>query len=78
MSMSVSRTFPVKLSSGDVHEWFLRFEICKKTNKWSKETMSLKLPQLLEGEALNCSVGGIVRRCSRILGRYGNSTSLLD
>ena len=78
MSMSVSRTFPVKLSSGDVHEWFLRFEICKKTNKWSKETMSLKLPQLLEGEALNCGVGGSVRRCSRILGRYGNSTSLLD
>ena len=51
--MSVSRSLPVKFSSGDVREWFLRFEICRKTNKWSKETMSLKLPQLLEGEALN-------------------------
>ena len=75
--MSVSRSLPVKFSSGNVREWFLRFEICSKTNKWSKETMSLKLPQLLEGEALNGSVGGIVRRCSRKLGRYGNSTSLL-
>ena len=39
--------------------------------------MSLKLPQLLEGEALNCGVDGIVRRCSRKFGRYGNSTSLI-
>ena len=38
--------------SGDVREWFLRFEICSKANKWSKETMSLKLSTLLEGEAL--------------------------
>ena len=43
--MSVSRSFPVKFSSGDVREWFLRFEISSETNKWSKETMSLKLPQ---------------------------------
>ncbi len=44
--------FPVMFSSGDVREWFLRFEICSKANKWSKKTMSLKLPTLLEGEAL--------------------------
>ena len=43
---------PVMFSSGDVHEWFLRFEICSKANKWSNETISLKLPTLLEGEAL--------------------------
>ena len=77
MSMSVSRSLAVKFSLGDIREWFLRFEIYNETNKWSKETMSLKLPQLLEGEALNCDVGGIVRRCSRKLGRYGNSTSLI-
>ena len=75
--MSVSRSLAVKFSSGDIREWFLRFEICNETNKWSKETMSLKLPQLLEGEALNCGVGGIVRKCSRKLGRYGNSNSLI-
>ena len=28
---------PVMFSSGDVREWFLRFEICSKANKWSKE-----------------------------------------
>ena len=43
---------PVIFSSGDVREWFLRFEICSQANKWSKKTMSLKLPMLLEGEAL--------------------------
>ena len=53
--MSVSErhiSVPVIFSSGDVSEWFLRFEICSKANKWSKETMLLKLPTLLEGEAL--------------------------
>ena len=35
--MSVSRSLAVKFSSGDIREWFLRFEICNETNKWSKE-----------------------------------------
>ena len=42
----------VMFSSGDVREWFLRFEICSKANKWSKEIMSLRLLKLLEDEAL--------------------------
>ena len=42
---------PVMFPSGDVLEWFLRFEICSRANKWSKETMSLRLLTLLEGEA---------------------------
>ena len=42
----------VIFSLGDVRKWFLRFKICIKTNKRSKETISLILPTLLKGEAL--------------------------
>ena len=38
--------------SGDVNEWFKRFEICCKANGWTNATSALKLPTLLEGEAL--------------------------
>ena len=43
---------PKSFSSGDAAEWFKRFDICSAVNKWSEETKALKLPTLLEGEAL--------------------------
>ena len=46
--ISIPKTF----SSGDVDEWFSRFEICCKANDWSGATKAAKLPTLLEGEAL--------------------------
>ena len=33
-------------------EWFTHFEICSKYNEWNEATQALKLPTLLEGEAL--------------------------
>ena len=46
--ISLPRTF----SSGNASEWFQRFEICCKANAWNDATKALKLPTLLEGEAL--------------------------
>ena len=43
---------PKPFASGDVAEWFTRYEICCKANKWTEGTPALKLPTLLEGEAL--------------------------
>ena len=43
---------PKPFASGDVTEWFQRFDICCKANGWNSETKALKLPTLLEGEAL--------------------------
>ena len=39
-------------TSGDAVEWFTRYEICCKANRWTEGTPALKLPTLLEGEAL--------------------------
>ena len=44
---------PKPFASGDVSEWCQRFEICSKANDWDNATMALKLPTLLEGEALS-------------------------
>ena len=38
--------------TGDVTEWFQRFEICCAANTWNDEVKAFKLPTLLEGEAL--------------------------
>ena len=46
--ISVPRVF----TTGDISEWLQRFEICSKANKWDNEIKALKLPTLLEGEAL--------------------------
>ena len=48
----VDRHIPKSFTSGDACEWFKRFEICSKANGWSDATKALKLPTLLEGEAL--------------------------
>jgi len=42
-------TLPSSFSSGNISEWFVHFDIC---NGWDDETKALKLPTLLEGEAL--------------------------
>ena len=45
-------SIPKPFSTGDITEWFQRFEICCKANGWNDETKAVKLPTLLEGEAL--------------------------
>ena len=39
-------------SEGNAREWFQWFEICCQANGWNDEVKALKLPTLLEGEAL--------------------------
>ena len=43
---------PKPFSSGDVKDWFQRFDICGRANGWDAATNAKKLPTLLEGEAL--------------------------
>ncbi|KAL5494155.1 hypothetical protein EMCRGX_G015433 [Ephydatia muelleri] len=45
-------SIPNPLSSGDVVEWFQRFDLCSDANKWEDEVKAVKMPTLLEGEAL--------------------------
>ena len=45
-------SLPKPFSSGNASEWFQRFEICSKANAWNNATKAVKLPTLLEGEAL--------------------------
>ena len=45
-------SLPKPFASGDASEWFTRFEICSNANEWSDDQKALKLPTLLEGEAL--------------------------
>ena len=45
-------SIPKPFSSGDIGEWFQRFEICCKANSWDDAKKALKLPTLLEGEGL--------------------------
>ena len=46
--ISVPRPF----ESGNVIEWLNRFDICAKANGWDAAVKAVKLPTLLEGEAL--------------------------
>ena len=46
--ISVPRLF----ESGNITEWLSRFEICAKANGWDAAVKAVKLPTLLEGEAL--------------------------
>jgi len=45
-------SLPKPFSSGDVKEWFQRFEICVRANGWDAAANAKKLPTLLEREAL--------------------------
>ena len=45
-------SLPKPFASGDANEWFQRFDICSRANGWEDATKALKLPTLLEGEAL--------------------------
>jgi len=45
-------SLPSPFSSGDVKDWFQRFEICLQANGWEAAVKAKKLPMLLEGEAL--------------------------
>ena len=45
-------SIPKPFSSGDVVEWFQRFDLCSDANKWEEEVKAVKMPTLLEGEAL--------------------------
>jgi len=43
---------PKSFSEGNAREWFQHFDICCQANGWNNEVKVLKLPTLLEGEAL--------------------------
>ena len=45
-------SLPKPFSSGDVEDWFQRFDICARANGWEAGTKAKKLPTLLEGDAL--------------------------
>ena len=45
-------SLPTPFSSGDVKDWFQRFDICARANGWEAGTKAKKLPTLLEGGAL--------------------------
>ena len=45
-------SIPKSFTDGDAQEWFQCFKICAAVNEWNDATKSLKLPTLLEGEAL--------------------------
>ena len=45
-------SLPKPFANGDVNEWFQRFDICSRANRWEDDAKALKLPTLLEGEAL--------------------------
>ena len=43
---------PRPFESGNVIEWLNRFDICAKASGWDATVKAVKLPTLLEGEAL--------------------------
>ena len=45
-------SLPGRCTDGDFTDWLERFEICASANEWDKKTRALKLPTLLEKEAL--------------------------
>ena len=45
-------SLPSTFATGFAVQWFRQFEICSKANDWNEATQALKMPTLLEGEAL--------------------------
>ena len=45
-------SIPKPFANRDTSEWFQRFEICCRVKGWGNQAQALKLPTLLEGEAL--------------------------
>ena len=45
-------SIPTSFAGGNVAEWFQRFIICSRANRWDTTTKTLKLLTLLEREAL--------------------------
>ena len=45
-------SIPKSFSEGSIREWLQHFEICCRANGCNDEMKALKLPTLLEGEAL--------------------------
>ena len=52
MALANHVSVPKPFGSGEAHEWLQKFEICSRANKWTEEVKALKLPTLLEGEAI--------------------------
>ena len=52
MASSNHVSLPKPFASGNISEWFTRFDICSDANKWDDDKKVVKLPTLLEGEAL--------------------------
>ena len=51
-NQSTHVNMPKPFNTGNVTEWFQHYEIYFHTNSWDNEKKALKLPTLLEGEAL--------------------------
>ena len=45
-------SLPKPFASGNISEWFTRFDICCDANEWDDDKRATTLPTLLEGEAL--------------------------
>ena len=45
-------SLPRLFQNGDIQQWVQKFEICAAANGWNDRTKALKVPTLLEGEAL--------------------------
>ena len=52
MASSNHVSLPKPFASDNIPEWFTRFDICSNANKWNDDKKVVKLPTLLEGEAL--------------------------
>ena len=53
MAASNRVSLPKPFASGNIFEWFTRFDICCDANEWDNDKRATKLPStLLEGEAL--------------------------
>ena len=52
MASSNHVSLPKPFTSGNISEWFTRFDICSDANEWDNYKKVVKIPTLLEGEAL--------------------------